>query len=187
MSRFFSAIALASILVAGTGCVTSTKVASLKAADFSGEPKNIFIITNAGTEYGDEFYDGLKDRLTEIFSECGASSGFSRMPLLELDGSVHVRRAIEFNADYILSVRRNGGTQSDIGLFHVIYDVSLYDQKRRKIVWKARTDFYRGGLIIPARERGGALAIDLTNKMKEDGIFSACQKIKGSTWREVPY
>jgi hypothetical protein len=52
------------------------------------------------------------------------------------------------------------------------------DAASAKIGWRARTDFYRGGTAIPAAERGATLAVDITNKMKEDGLLGTCAPVK---------
>ena len=45
----------------------------------------------------------------------------------------------------------------------------------------AAVTFYRGGTIIPSTDRGAALAVDITNKMKEDHIFRTCEVIKAKS------
>ena len=53
--------------------------------------------------------------------------------------------------------------------------------KAKRIVWRAAVTFYRAGTIIPSTERGAALAVDITTKMKEDHIFRACEVIKAKS------
>ena len=66
-------------------------------------------------------------------------------------------------------------------LVDVIYDVRLVDIQSKRIVWRAAVTFYRGGTIIPSTDRGAALAVDITNKMKEDHIFRTCEVIKAKS------
>lgn len=86
-----------------------------------------------------------------------------------------------FKADTIMSVRRNGGTRNEYGIFHAIYNVKLVDVQTNKAVWREDTNFYRGGTAIPIKERGETLAVDITNKIKEDKIFRSCEIIKSKT------
>ena len=63
-------------------------------------------------------------------------------------------------------------------LVDVIYDVRLIDVQSKRIVWRAAVTFYRGGTaIVSAADRGAALAVDITNKMKEDKVFRGCEVI----------
>ncbi len=61
-------------------------------------------------------------------------------------------------------------------LLSAIYDIKLIDASDKKTVWKAQVDFKRGNSgFTPPREQGPALAIDITNKMKEDKILRGCE------------
>jgi hypothetical protein len=99
-----------------------------------------------------------------------------------LDDSTRRREIDGFKPDVFLSIRRNGGTEISTGqLVDVIYDVRLVDIQSKRIVWRAAVTFYRGGTIIPSTDRGAALAVDITNKMKEDHIFRTCEVIKAKS------
>lgn len=77
-----------------------------------------------------------------------------------------------FKPDAVVSIRPNGGTKEAYGgrLLHAIYAVRLIDFKTRKTVWRANVDFYRGALVIPINGRGEALAVDVSDKPKENHI-----------------
>ena len=110
-------------------------------------------------------------------SRAGATAQLSMISSLELDDNVHLRRAKAFNADTVLSIRRNGGTKSQYGnIINVIYDSRLWDTGTNKVVWRSSAQFVRG--LTPLPDRGQQLAIDITNKMKEDGIFRSCAVVK---------
>jgi hypothetical protein len=158
-------------------CAPATKIATNKAGGYTSEPKRVFVVTDVGTDFGDEFYDAFQRKLTEIIQDCGAQLQISRMSTLELDPGVHLKKMKAFNADTMMTIRRNGGTKSQYGLYHVIYDVRLIDVPSDKTVWRANTNFYRGGTLIPISDRGEVLAVDVTNSMKQDRIFSACPVI----------
>ena len=165
------------------GCAPATKIASNKAAGYSFEPKRMFIFTDIGSEFGNDFATAFQTKFTSIAQDCGVAVGLSRMSKLELDENIHINRMKSFNADTLLSIRRSGGTRRDLtdsGIFHVIYDIRLMDVQSSKVVYRATSDFYRGGTVIPITERGEALAVDITNKMKEDQVLRGCAPIKTS-------
>lgn len=159
-------------------CVTPSKIASNKADSYSKEPRRLFIITDIGSEFGNDFFGSFERRITSIAQDCGAVLQISRLSNLELDQNVHANRLKTFGADTLLTIRRNGGTRNEYGLYHVVYDARLVDVQSNKLVWRADTNFYRGSMLTPIAERGEALAVDLTNRLKEDQVFRGCAVIK---------
>ncbi len=172
-------LALISVLV--SACAAPTKITSNKAQGYTTEPKRLFILTDIGSDFGKAFADSFQGKLTAIAQDCGAVIEVSKISSLELDANVHTNKMKSFNADASLLIRRNGGTMNGSLLIHVIYDLRLVDVQSNKTVWRANTNFYRGGTAIPITERGEALAVDITNKMKEDQIFRSCPLIKVKT------
>jgi hypothetical protein len=115
-----------------------------------------------------------------IAKECGAAIQIESISALQLDESIYDKKIKAFNPDSFLSVRRAGGTVSQNGgIILVIYDVKLTDMPSNKVVWRANIRFPRG--INSIAERGEALAVDLTNKMKDDQIFRSCPTINAKT------
>ncbi len=162
-----------------TACVAPTQIASNKAQDYTAQPKRLFVVTDVGSEFGDEFANSFQTKLIAIASDCGTSAELSRISALELDDRARAREIDTFKPDSFLSVRRNGGTKLTNGaIVDVIYDVRLVDVETKRIVWRAAVTFYRGGTaIVSTAERGAALAVDITNRMKEDKIFRGCAVI----------
>jgi len=178
-SRNTLLIFIASVLL--SACVAPTTIASNKAENYTKEPKRIFVLTDVGSEFGKDFFDSFQAKLGAIARDCGAALEVSRISSLELDEKVHLNKMKTFKADTIMSVRRNGGTRNEYGIFHAIYNIKLVDVQTNKTVWRADTNFYRGGTAISIKERGEALAVDITNKIKEDKIFRSCEIIKSKT------
>ena len=162
-------------------CAAPSRIVSNKAADYTQEPKRLFVVTDIGTDWGMDFFNAFKARLGPIVAECGGVLEISRISSLELDENVHVRKAVAFKADSLLSIRRNGGTKDQYGgTIDVIYDSRLHDIKSNKVVWRSSTRFARAPLF-PIAERGQTLAIELTNKMKTDGLWHNCPVIAPKT------
>jgi hypothetical protein len=163
------------------GCAAPTKIASNKAADYNVEPKRIFVIADLGNQYSEDFYIAFVQKLKNIAEECSASLEASKASSLDLDPRIHLKKASENNADAVISIRPNGGTKDQYGnILRTVYDARMLDVKTNKFVWRADIDFARGGTLIPRPKRAEALAIEITNKMKEDHILNSCPLIKAS-------
>lgn len=173
------ALTILSIAAGLAGCAASVRIDSNRAAGFSIEPKRIFVVSEVGNEYGAEFTQGFQSRLRAIAAECGAVLDLSQMSTLELNSNVHVSRARAFNADLLLTVRRGGGTRDQYGnIIHVIYDARAFDARADKPVWRASIDFRGPGMAGQRAERAGVLAGELTNRLKNDGIWRGCAPVK---------
>lgn len=163
-----------------SACVSPpvTDINSKMAENYAGQPRKIFVLTDIGSDFGEEFFVAFEEKIKFLSKECGSDMLVSRLVPLELDEGVHARKLKEFGSDFLMSIRRNGGTQSQNTLFHVVYDARVVQMVGAKIVWRAKVDFYRGGTIIPLQKRGDALAIDLIRKMRADGIFKNCTSVE---------
>src|SRR5580765_4544364 len=150
-----------------SACAAPTQISSNKAQDYTAQPTRLFVVTDVGSDFGNEFANSFHAKLINIASECGSAAEVSRISALELDDSTRRREIDGFKPDVFLSIRRNGGTKMSSG--------QLVDIQSKRIVWRAAVTFYRGGTIIPSTDRGAALAVDITNKMKEDHIFRTCE------------
>jgi len=165
-----------------SACAAPTQISSNKAQDYTAQPTRLFVVTDVGSDFGNDFANSFQAKLINIASDCGSAAEVSRISALELDDSTRRREIDGFKPDVFLSIRRNGGTKMSSGqLVDVIYDVRLVDIQSKRIVWRAAVTFYRGGTIIPSTDRGAALAVDITNKMKEDHIFRTCEVIKAKS------
>jgi len=172
-------VAACSALIAG--CAAPTKISTNKAQNYTTEPKRIFVLTDIGSDFGTEYANGFQRKAISIVKDCGAEMQVQFLSALELDESTYDQKRKAYKADTVLSIKRAGGTKSEYGvLIQVIYDIKLYDTLSNKVVWRANTTFSRGGGLIPVVERGETLAIDLTNKMKEDKVFQSCPLIKAA-------
>ena len=171
-------LALSSLLLCA--CVAPTQISSNMAQDYTAQPKRLFVITDVGSDFGDAFANSFQSKLLNIAADCGSALQLSRISTLELDDSARRSEIATFKPDTFLSIRRNGGTKLQSGqIVDIIYDVRLIDIQSKRIVWRAAVTFYRGGTaVVSAAERGTALAVDITNKMKEDHVFRACEVIK---------
>lgn len=170
-----AAVLVAAILV--SACAAPAHMTSNKATSYTKQPKRVYVMTNVGDEWGNDYYNAFKGKIAEILRQCGVESELSRISSVELDEKVHTKRARAFKADAVLSIRRSGGTKNQYGtIIDVNYDSRLYDVDTGKVVWRSTAArFIRG--LTPVADRGEELAVDITNTMKADGIFPSCPKV----------
>ena len=168
------AVGVAAAWLAGCAAPPS-RIQTSKAEGYSKQPKRMFVLSTAGNDWGNEFANSFESRITAIGTACGTTVQVSRINPLELDENVHANRMKAFNPDAILTVRNNGGTKSAYGaLIDVIYDLSLRDVQANKLVWRANVRFVRGATLRSLTERGETLAIEITNKLKQEGLLAGC-------------
>jgi len=154
-------------------CAAPAQIASNKARDYDKQPQRLFVMTDIGSEWGNQYYNAFKAKTIALLSECGAAVEMSRINGLELDEGVHLRRARAFKSDAVLNIRMKSGTKNQSGMYIAVdYDARMTDVEAKKVVWRSSTHFTRG--LTGFAERGEQLAIDVTNKMKQDGIFRSC-------------
>jgi len=164
-------------------CVTPAQISTNKAANYTSEPKRIFVVTDIGSDYGKPYATAFQYKFAAIVKECGAASQFFYVSGLELDESKPEAQMNAFHPDSALSIRRSGGTKDQYGNVVVqMYDARLTDMKTNKVVWRASMTFSaKSGEIVSSImhttfDRGEDLAMDMTNKMKDDQIFRSCPK-----------
>ena len=151
------------------------RISSNKAPTYSKEAKRLFVMTDIGSEVRQLYADAFKKKIQVFAKQCGMELETSTLNALELDSSVHTTRMKTFNADTVLQIRRNGGTTYQGVLIWAIYDVKLIDLATGSTVWRAKFNFQLGGDFSSEAARGEALATDLSNKMKVDGVFGSCK------------
>jgi hypothetical protein len=171
LHRNAAVLVVAALVLAA--CAAPARIESRKAAEYAKEPKRVFVMTDIGTEWGNDYYKAFQRKFTAALQQCGATVQMGHISGLELDESVHLKRARAFNADTVLAIRRNGGTKNQYGaITDVIYDSRLLDVQTNKMVWRSSAKFIRG--LTPISDRGEELALDIAQKLHQDGILRSC-------------
>ncbi len=168
---------LTSILVA---CgATLSHIISNRDQSYTAEPKRIFVVSGIGNEFSEDFAEPFQAKLTAIAKDCGAELQVSRLTPLELNENIHTERMKSFNPDSLIVITRTGGTVNQYGRrVNADYDVKFVDVGSNKAVWRASVRVYRGSSLVPFKDQAEALAINLTNKLKEDQILRSCQVVQ---------
>jgi ABC-type branched-subunit amino acid transport system substrate-binding protein len=176
--RMTSNLAFAAItLVLLAACATVPNITSNRAADYTGAPKRIFVITDIGTEYGKQYADAFQTRFIAAAKECGAEVQMLRTTPLDVDDNAQAQKIRAFAPDAILRFRRNGGTNSGGALVHVIYDARLIDLPTTKSVWRAVVNFHMGSIGFGLVDRSADMAADIVEKMKADRLLPCSAKV----------
>jgi hypothetical protein len=173
--RPLSALSLLCLVV---GCASTTDIKTNKAKDYATEPKRIFVTP----AFGNEFYDQLRFNSTflKAISDCGAVAEIVPVNPLALDDKKQAAAIQKFNPDAIMSIAGAGFQTKTTGsgflgsttVSQINYNIELFDVASKRTVWKATV------ILKPHQKPGDAFAIDLTNRMKADGIFQSCPQIK---------
>ncbi len=171
---FIKWTAFAAFCIFLTACASQTRVSANKAADFTREPKRIFVATNIGDELGAGYKAGFQKSVTELFKSCGVSTEFVFLSPLELDESIYDKKRIAFQADTVLTIHKAGGNRDQYGLITLgIFDAKLIDVETSKVVWRGNLSTSRGG-SLSNQVVGESMAVGLTNRLKSDQILRSC-------------
>jgi hypothetical protein len=164
------------------GCAPHSETTSNKMPDYNAEPKRVFLVSYIGNDFGGDFYKAFVEKVDALVGECGAEFAMTTVSSLDLDPKVHTQKINNFRPDALLSLRHPSGTigysNTRDGIVKVIYEAELVDVVSRKPALRAHFDFFKGS---PTRAElssksyiGEALATDLVNQLKKDGIFRSC-------------
>jgi hypothetical protein len=168
-------VALVTVVALLASCAAPSRIESNKAANYTTEPKRLFVLTAMHPEWGPNFAVAFEQRLGEVLSACGVTTQFGRIGALDLDEKAKVEQMRRFGPDAVLTMRRNGGTKDQYGtLLNGVFDSRLSEVKSGATVWRASSTVVRGALVTDVGERGAVFAVELSNKLKQDGIFRSC-------------
>ena len=190
----------ATLAVAGSlmlvGCsMNPTKVTANKSPSYVEQPKKIYgLIAMAPAPLAavpffpdlDKTYtDAFTGTMDKILRGCNVAFATSVVDK-ELTAEQMKAAAKEFDPDVFLQVMIKSYRHQGNKMVDATYDASIHDPKSREMVWRANLEFdltidhYSSGFVLPPEffgARGAALAVDLTNQMKKDGILAECPLI----------
>jgi hypothetical protein len=173
--RLFSVLVVSALLTSILGCAPPTAITTRLDKDYPRQIKKIFVISQAGSEFGGSFGSSFSSRFVAAAKDCGVEAEVSSVLPSEPDKNIHFTRIKDFYPDVIMKIQRAGGTKTPYGfIIEVKYDVGLFEVKTEKQFWRADVEFARGSTMITLEKRGEALAMDLVNILKKDGILQSC-------------
>jgi hypothetical protein len=156
----------------------TSKIMSNRDPTFTQEPKRIFMLAEFGNDFGRNFADAFRERLTQLVNACGTELHIEQVSTVEIDDGRRAQQIKTFAADVLLSMRNTKASLYRRVVMTVDYDVDLYDIASNKTVWKATIAFDKGDeLVWEVSGRtyvGEALARDLVGQLKKDGILRSC-------------
>ena len=177
-----------------TACAAKTQIKTNKSQSYAGQPRKIFAVLSVtgmiearggGTEAARYFYDALTGKMSAILGDCGVE--FSASNAGTGANEAEVTAALNsFQPDAILQMQTKGYTGKGFDLLSLTYEASLLDKISKDMVWRANLVFdvarvnYKVGISTASdfyNVRGAALAVDLTNQMKKDGLLGTCPLI----------
>ncbi|WER48670.1 hypothetical protein CupriaWKF_28310 [Cupriavidus sp. WKF15] len=170
--------ALATLMLGLAACAPRTAVTSVRAQDYAQQPRRIYVIAASGVGWGPGFAPTFRAKFRDILRGCSATAAFEDVTGLELDRGPAIARAAAFQPDAVLTIVSGGGVVQVGGdRLSIEYNTTLADVTQNRAVWRAKFAFGRGSATIPLAERGAVFAIELTNKLKADGLLAGCSPI----------
>jgi hypothetical protein len=161
-----------------SGCVPLNHIVANKDANYTKTPKRILVVSDVGSDFGDDFRHAFHSELNLVAGECGTTIQVIFRSPLELDTDLYAKRLQAFNADSFMTVYRAGGVLESGIFIEMNYDARLMDISSKKMVWRAAVKFRRAGTLYKSMEnQGKTLAIDVTNQMKSNRLFGDCPLI----------
>lgn len=124
------------------------------------------------------FAPTFRAKFRDILRGCGATAAFEDVTGLELDRRPAEARVAAFKPDAVLTIASTGGVVEVGGSrLSIDYNTTLSDVGQNRAVWRAKFAFSRGSSAISLAERGAVFAIELSNKLKSDGLLTGCLPI----------
>jgi hypothetical protein len=85
-----------------------------------------------------------------------------------------LERMRQFRPDAVLRINRLDRIVTEDATHFRTYGVELADPRSGKTVWKANATLRGQSVLITTDKRAELFAVELTNRMKADGIFQIC-------------
>jgi|GEM_PF-1819442 len=147
---------------------------SNKAQDYNAAPTKIFVITDIGTDFGEDYANAFQEKFVTLLNSCNVESEVSRIVIYDHAVEARQQRLKQYKPDTLLTIKRNGGTAQQNALKSVTYDIKLIDLKTNATVWRATTDYEKGD-FLKLKERGTEFASELVAKMSSDALLRSCK------------
>jgi hypothetical protein len=155
------------VIILSQSCVTA-KVTSNKDADYSRQPKKIFIMMNGAKQSGsfcNEFLSGLQTKFKEKAVE---STTYVRDPLsLETKEDIN-KKISDYSPEALMVIQQKVVHSTNNFVDGGKFEISLIDSETRKTVWKSEFEVYSQFGIENAVNKS---LNELFKKLTEDKII----------------
>jgi hypothetical protein len=162
------------------GCATRPSIVeSNRAQDWTGQIRRAYVQVTSMREWGPPFNDAFEKQINQVLSQCGVTSKIVRRNALDLENPEQRTADVrQFGADSVLAIWPTGGGQNVNGTpVNRIFAAQLTVPPARP-VWRAHFTVFRGGTAVETlAQRGEAFAIELTNRMKQEGLLAPCPQL----------
>jgi hypothetical protein len=170
----------AACLLALAACSSVTVNDHIAAADYSGDPKRIFVFTSLDRNFAENLADSFAAALVAELARCGATAAVFPVDTLQLDMERKRRAAIDsFKPDTLMSVRLAERRLAAGGRpISGTYSVGMLDRKQNREVWKATISVSVAEFAIRSGI-GAAFAATLVGQMEAEGVLKTCPPRSG--------
>lgn len=167
LQTVFSLITI--VLASGifSGCA-SAKVVSNRDPELTKDLERIFVLIDHGEVTKQQFSGSLSKHLAAALTNVTVKIAI--VSPLELDEKAHQHAISEFAPDAVLVIKCNGGVLHEYGGYlRLTYDVSLYDSKQEKRLWRAAASNDGGTAVMEKRLR--VMADEIVVTLQRDGFL----------------
>lgn len=169
-SRALSAVAATLLL---TACVGANVGEHVRAPDYSGNPKRIFVLNGLDSRFSQKAVDSFGPEIQTRLTSCGVAALVVRPNRMELNATARIGEAMSsFKPDAVLNIRQTERVSRDGSTIFGEYVVTLTEVERKREVWKASISL---STFLGERERGGPeFAATLIRQLTADAVLSSC-------------
>ena len=148
----------------------------VKAQDYGGNPKRIFVFNELDTHFDRRAADGFGPAIQAELARCGVASAAYRRNSMQLDSEAKLRAAmLDFKPDAVLDMRQSDRHSFDGDVRAGTYVLTLRDLSQKRDVWKASMILGSGSRLFVSRAPAGAeFAAGIVGQLSRDGVLASC-------------
>ena len=156
-----------------TACVGANVGEHVRAADYSGDPKRVFVINGLDSKFSQKAVDSFGREIQVRLASCGVAALVVRPNRMELNAAARMGEAVSsFKPDAVLNIRQTERVSRDGSTMFGEYVLTLTDVERKREVWKASISL---STFMGERERGGPeFAATLIRQLTADAVLRSC-------------
>lgn len=157
-------------------CVRVSVGEHVKAQDYNGDPKRMFVSNALDTRFDARAADGFGSDIRAELARCGVTSTVYRRDSLQLDAEAKLRDAmLTFRPDTVLDMRQSERFSYDGEARSGTYVLTLRDLGQKRDIWKANMGLGAGSRLYVNRAPAGAeFAAGVVGQMSQDGVLKSC-------------
>ena len=159
-----------------SACVQVRMGEHVKAEDYGGSPKRIFVFNELDARFDPRAAAGFGPAIQAELARCGVASAVYRRNSMQLDAEAKLRAAmLNLKPDSLLDMRQSERFLYEGEVRSGTYILTLRDLRQKREVWKASMSLGSGSRLFVDRAWAGAeFAASVVGQMSRDGLLKSC-------------